>query len=202
MTKNNKIIIWALSLIAVLLCAILFFMLGTQSSRHSLPYSAKKTSKTVNQGALTQSSTKPQSDQAKFTNEEIATMALADLGQAGTIDQKLADVLTETTDQVDPRQEMLMQIKPLSDNSFQFQEGTARSTRLIITINGDTVDHKISDMLREHSESSMNKADLVSRYRDKQAQVDAIIQKINYNDQHTTEINQKLMEDVVSGKDD
>ena len=57
-------------------------------------------------------------------------------------------------------------------------------------------------MLREHSESSMNKADLVSRYRDKQAQVDAIIQKINYNDQHTTEINQKLMEDVVSGKDD
>lgn len=79
MTKNNKIIIWALSLIAVLLCAI-FFMLGTQSSRHSLPYSAKKTSKTVNQGALTQSSTKPQSDQAKFTNEEIATMALTDLG--------------------------------------------------------------------------------------------------------------------------
>ena len=202
MTKNNKIVIWALSLIAVLLCAIFFFMLGTQSSRHSLPYSAKKTSKTVNQGALTQSSTKPQSDQAKFTNEEIATMALTDLGQAGTIDQKLADVLTETTDQVDPRQEMLMQIKPLSDNSFQFQEGTAGSTRLIITINGDTVDHKISDMLGEHSEGSMNKADLVSRYRDKQAQVDAIIQKINYNDQHTTEINQKLMEDMVSGKDD
>ena len=69
-------------------------------------------------------------------------------------------------------------------------------------INGDTVDHKISDILGEHSEGSMNKADLVSRYRDKQAQVDAIIQKINYNDQHTTEINQKLMEDVVSGKDD
>lgn len=95
-----------------------------------------------------------------------------------------------------------MQIKPLSDNSFQFQEGTAGSTRLIITINGDTVDHKISDMLGELSEGSMNKADLVSRYRDKQAQVDAIIQKINYNDQHTTEINQKLMEDMVSGKDD
>ena len=57
-------------------------------------------------------------------------------------------------------------------------------------------------MTGEHSEGTLNKKDLINRYRDKKAQIDELIQKINYNDQHSEEINQKLMDDVLSGKDD
>ncbi|HJF53810.1 MAG TPA: hypothetical protein K8W06_01490 [Limosilactobacillus coleohominis] len=202
MTKNNKVIIWVLSVIAVILCAVLLFILGTNSSNHSTTTAQKKSSKVVKKAAQAHSSSKPQATQPSFTNEELAAMTLVDLGKSDSIDQKLNDAMADTTEQVDPRQEMLMQIKQLSDNSFQFQEGTAGSTRLIVTINGDSIDHKISDMIGEHSEGTLNKKDLINRYRDKKTQIDELIQKINYNDQHSEEINQKLMDDVLSGKDD
>ncbi|EEU29829.1 hypothetical protein HMPREF0501_01294 [Limosilactobacillus coleohominis 101-4-CHN] len=202
MTKNNKVIIWSLSVIAVILCAVLLFILGTNSSSHSTTTVQKKSSKGVKKTAQAHSSSKPQVTQPSFTNEELAAMTLVDLGKSDSIDQKLDDAMADTTEQVDPRQAMLMQIKQLSDNSFQFQEGTAGSTRLIVTINGDTIDHKISNMIGEHSEGTLNKKDLINRYRDKKAQIDELIQKINYNDQHSEEINQKLMDDVLSGKDD
>lgn len=202
MTKNNKIIIWILSIITVALCAVLFFMLGNNNSKRSTTASPQKSVKVVKKSSQTHSSSKPQTTTPSFTNEEIAAMAFVDLGRANSIDQKLNDAMTDTTDQVDPRQAMLMQIKPLSDNSFQFQEGTAGSTRLIVTINGDNVEHKISDMIGEHSDGTLNKNDLINRYHDKKTQIDEFIQKINYNDQHSEEINQKLMDDVLSGKDD
>ncbi len=202
MTKNNKVIIWVLASIAAILCAVLLFILGTNSSNHSTTTAQKKSSKVVKKTAQAHSSSKPQATQPSFTNEELAAMTLVDLGKSDSIDQKLNDAMADTTEQVDPRQEMLMQIKQLSDNSFQFQEGTAGSTRLIVTINGDSIEHKISDMTGEHSEGTLNKKGLINLYRDKKAQIDELIQKINYNDQHSEEINQKLMNDVLSGKDD